>query len=154
MIRGRLKKQATPQRPPWALAEAAFAAACEACGRCIENCPEGIVTAGKDGYPEIDFTRGGCSFCAACVEACPGTALAKNGNAAWSIVAHFAPSCLSLQGIVCRLCEEACEAQAIRFTPLIGGLAMPRVEGEACSGCGTCVSACPARAIEMTGRRS
>jgi ferredoxin-type protein NapF len=149
--RGRLKDRAPPLRPPWALAEAAFTAACERCDKCIEACPEKILTAGASGYPEMDFARGGCSFCAACVEACPGTALTKNGHGPWSIVARFAPSCLSLQGIICRLCEESCETRAIRFTPLYGGLAMPQVEAAECSGCGACVSACPAQAIEMIG---
>ena len=150
--RGRLKDPAPALRPPWALGEAAFTAACERCDKCIEACPENILTTGASGYPEMDF--GGCSCCVARVEACPGAALTKNDHAPWSIVARFEPSCLSLQGIICRLCREAWEERAIRFTPLYGGLAMPQVEAEQCSGCGVCVSACPARAIEMTWRRS
>ena len=152
--RGRLTDPASALRPPWALGEAQFTAACERCDKCIEACPENILTTGPSGYPEMDFARGGCSFCAACVEACPGAALTKNGHAPWSIVARFEPCCLSLQGIICRLCREACEERAIRFTPLYGGLAMPQVEAEQCSGCGVCVSACPAGAIEMAWRRS
>jgi ferredoxin-type protein NapF len=147
--RGRLKDRAPPLRPPWALGEAAFTAACECCGNCVEACPEKVLTVGTSGYPEMDFARGGCNFCAACVEACPGTALTKNGHGPWSILAHFAPSCLSLQGIICRLCEESCEARAIRFTPLYGGLALPQIDASACSGCGACVSACPAQAIAL-----
>ena len=150
-IRGRLKDRPPPLRPPWALGEVAFTAACERCGKCVAACPEKILTTGASGYPEMDFARGGCSFCAACAEACPGAALTKNGQGPWSVVARFGPNCFSLQGMICRLCEESCERRAIRFTPLYGGLAMPQVEAAECSGCGACVSACPVRAIEMTG---
>jgi ferredoxin-type protein NapF len=85
--RGRLKDRAPPLRPPWALGEAAFTAACECCGNCVEACPEKVLTAGASGYPEMDFARGGCNFCAACVACRASSAafarsLAKRGPSA------------------------------------------------------------------------
>lgn len=136
-------------RPPWALPPEAFVELCDGCGRCAAACPERIIVMGPGGRPEIDFGRGGCSFCGDCLELCQAGALADRGGAPWTIGPRIASHCFSLQGVICRLCEDACEAPAFRFIPLIGGLAMPEVESALCSGCGACVASCPARAIEM-----
>ena len=81
----------------------------------------------------------------------PDYPLSGHRQAPWSIRARIGSACLAVQGVLCRLCEEPCEETAIRFRPALGGYALPEIDGEACSGCGACVSACPAQAIEMVG---
>ena len=141
-----------PLRPPWALAEAAFRERCTGCGECRRACPEGILVRGRGALPLVDFARGGCTFCGACVTACPSGALVSaNGEGAspWDLIAVVGADCLSLAGVTCRICEERCSARAIRFRPRLGGRAAPQVAAETCTGCGACLSACPAGAIEI-----
>ncbi|MDO8958991.1 MAG: 4Fe-4S dicluster domain-containing protein [Rhodocyclaceae bacterium] len=53
------------------------------------------------------------------------------------------------QGVFCRSCGDACAAAAIRFSPRLGGAACPIILAEQCTGCGDCVSVCPASAITL-----
>ncbi len=108
--------------------------------------------AGRDGVPEVDFRRGDCSFCRACVRACSTGVLAERGQAPWLAVAEIAYSCLSVQGVICRLCQERCEKAAIGFLPALGGYALPEVDAEACNGCGACVRICPVAAVQIAVR--
>jgi len=139
-----------PLRPPWALAEDAFAARCTRCGDCLGACPTGILAKGRGGFPHVDFTRGECTFCGKCVDACKPRALARRGAAApWTLKARIGDACLALQGVVCRSCGDRCEARAIRFRLAPGGVARPALDGAACTGCGACVAVCPAGVITM-----
>jgi len=63
-------------------------------------------------------------------------------------VAAITRSCLTLRGIACMTCRDACLTGAIRFSLVRGG-AVPRVETEACTGCADCVPVCPASAIAL-----
>lgn len=63
--------------------------------------------------------------------------------------AAISQSCLEAQGIVCQACRDACPAGAVRFFPLPGGFARPRVDADRCTACGDCVAACPASAIAV-----
>ncbi len=152
LLHGRLREAPPAIRPPWARSEAAFLASCDRCGRCARACPEDIIVLGRDGVPEVDFRRGACGFCRDCLEACSAGALADTGQAPWFTVAEFAFSCLSVQGVICRLCAERCEAAAISFRPALGGYALPEVDAEACTGCGACVQICPVAAVQIMGR--
>ncbi len=69
------------------------------------------------------------------------------------VVAVIGDRCLARHGIVCRSCGDACEARAIRFPPRLGGVAMPLLDSDACSGCGECISVCPAVAISLSEPR-
>jgi ferredoxin-type protein NapF len=149
LLRGRLRDAPPVVRPPWAGAEEVFSARCDRCCRCAEACPEGIIAAGADGLPEVDFRRGRCSFCKECIQVCSLGLLADTGQAPWSTAAGIAFSCLSVQGVLCRLCEEQCAPTAIRFRPAFGGYALPEVDAEACNGCGACVGVCPVDAVEI-----
>ena len=151
LLRGHLREP-PPIRPPWAGAEVAFLASCDRCGRCARACPEEIIVAGRDGVPEVDFRRGDCSFCRACVRACSTGALAEREQPPSFTVAEIAYSCLSVQGVICRLCQERCEAAAIGFLPALGGYALPEVDAEACTGCGACVRICPVTAVRVAAR--
>jgi len=66
-------------------------------------------------------------------------------------IAVIGVSCIAFaQNVVCRSCGDACEAAAIRFSPRLNAAACPAVLAERCTGCGDCVSACPASAITLT----
>jgi ferredoxin-type protein NapF len=152
VLRGRWRSEKLPRRPPWALGETAFVAACPpSCGRrCVEACPEAILSLAGDGRPQIHFERGECTFCAACVEACPSGALTREGDGPpWSLVARVAETCLSIAGVTCRSCGDACGEDAIRFSLGLNGTARPVIDGEACTGCGACVRPCPVEAITV-----
>ncbi len=149
LLRGRLRETPLVVRPPWACAEDDFSARCDRCCQCAEACPEGIVVAGAGGFPEVDFRRGQCTFCKACVQACSVGLLADRGQAPWFTAAKIAFSCLSVQGVICRLCEEQCEPAAIRFRPALGGYALPEIDAGSCTGCGACVGVCPIGAVEI-----
>lgn len=148
-LRGDLSGGKAPLRPPWALAEAAFLAACTRCNACVQACPQGILSLVR-GYPEIDFSRGECTFCGKCREACTPAALrAETGQPPWRLRATVAAQCLAHRDVVCRSCGDACGEAAIRFSPRLGGAALPQILEERCTGCGACVPACPAGAVTM-----
>ncbi|WP_284155361.1 4Fe-4S dicluster domain-containing protein [Sulfuricystis multivorans] len=67
-----------------------------------------------------------------------------------TMLAAIGPTCIAyLQNVVCRSCGDACDAQAIRFSPRLGGAALPLVIAERCTGCGDCLPVCPAGAITL-----
>ena len=148
-LRGGFRNEVPAIRPPWALDEPAFTALCDGCRRCSDACPEKIIVTGRGGLPEMNFAGGGCSFCGDCVGACPIGALIDRGQAPWRHKAQVGSQCLSWQGVVCRLCQDQCEAMAILFRPALGGYALPEVDAAACTGCGLCIGVCPVKAIEM-----
>lgn len=137
-------------RPPWALAESEFIERCDRCTHCIDACPERILVSGSGGYPEADYGRGGCTLCGECAAACPTAALNTEAGHAWAHRAHIKADCLSMKGIVCRACGEACDPEAIRFRLQTGGRALPLVNLNECTGCGACRYACPVNAISLT----
>lgn len=51
---------------------------CIGCLRCVNVCPIGCITAGKDGLPDFDRTR--CYGCGACERMCPGEAISISGK--------------------------------------------------------------------------
>lgn len=65
-------------------------------------------------------------------------------------VAHVSATCLSLQGVACRVCDDACEDRAITFQPQLGGRNEICIDGAACTGCGMCLTACPVGALSLT----
>lgn len=151
-LRGSFLKEIRPPRPPWAVQDDAFGSSCDRCGECLSACPEGILRRGRGGYPEVDFARGECTFCAACVEVCPTGALARDAcrdRPPWELKAHVDGACLARRGVACRVCEEHCEARAIRFRLAPRGSLDPRVDPGLCTGCGGCYRSCPAEAIGM-----
>ncbi len=148
-FRGDFSGRDMPLRPPWALLETEFVERCTRCDACSTACPTGIIVYGRGGFPEIDFARGECTFCGDCVRACEAGALRHVGEAAWSVKARIGGACIALKQVVCRTCGDACEARAIRFGLRAGGVAVPELDTEACTGCGACHGACPVGAIAM-----
>jgi ferredoxin-type protein NapF len=136
-------------RPPWAVDEASFQNTCDGCDKCVEKCPEKILKSTADGLVEVHFDDTGCTFCGECVSVCPTGALSKTIAPALLLKANVQGSCIALHGVMCRLCEEACEVVAIRFRPGLNGKSYPLIQDDACNGCGACVSRCPTNSILM-----
>ncbi len=137
-------------RPPWSVSEEIFVEACTLCGKCTEACPTQIIGRGHAGYPIVSFDRGACTFCGACAAACDAGCFDRDGRAPpWGLKAEIAASCVEIKGVACRMCEEACEASAIRFRPMRGGVCAATIDQDRCTGCGACVAPCPVNAITV-----
>lgn len=149
-MRGDFKTRKAPQRPPWALAEELFVAACSRCGDCLPVCPTQIIVMVRD-FPQVDFKLGECTFCGNCATACKDGALARAARKAtpWAIKAQIAGNCLARHGVECRVCGDPCPVAAIRFSPRLGGPPVAEVDTSLCTGCGACVAPCPVAAISL-----
>lgn len=141
-----------PRRPPWARAEELFTRLCTRCDDCIRACEIDLLHRGSGGFPEISFEESGCDFCGDCLKSCSTGALSAPFPApslAWKWRADIETSCLSLRGIVCRACGDACDTEAITFELQTGGRAEPRVDQQLCNGCGECLAVCPEDAVSL-----
>lgn len=147
LLQGKLRARA-PIRPPWALAEQAFASACTGCNACIRACVPRVLVRGAGGLPEFDARLGECSFCADCVRACGEPAFGSLDEAPWALRAQVDDACLTLRGVVCSSCRDACGESAIAF-PLTRAVPRPLIDAERCSGCGACVPACLTMAVSL-----
>lgn len=151
-LRGDIRGSRQLIRPPWSKPEASFVDLCERCDECVKACPEGILVRGSGGFPHIDFALGPCTFCRACAEICRHqvfTETTQDETAAWELDVSINDSCLSMKGIVCRSCSDACESAAIRFQLKTGGRSIPRVSESRCNGCGECFTVCPSKSITI-----
>lgn len=148
-LRARMRKEEVALRPPWAVAEDEFVQRCTRCDACVSACPTGILIRADGGFPAVDFTRGECTFCGECLSHCEPRALLRAGahSAPWAVRARIGERCLAQQGVECRVCGENCPQAAIRFRLRAGGVALPELDVDACTGCGACVAPCPTRAI-------
>ena len=146
-LRGK-KKPVDIIRPPGSPPEKQFTDQCQRCGDCISACETGVLINGDGGFPEINFKKAGCSFCQQCSEACRHKIL-SNCEDHWSHRPRINNDCLALNKVHCRTCQELCEAETIGFQLAIGGIALPNINLEQCTGCGECVSGCPVDAIKM-----
>ena len=137
-------------RPPGALAEADFQAACIRCTRCADACtanairyfgPEG---GALHGTPIIAPLDSACTMCLSCGEACPTGALEplKSKEAVQIGTAVVDERlCVSINGTgVCGACFTACPLRGKAITQ--GLRNAPEVHAEFCTGCGLCESFC------------
>ena len=137
------------QRPPGAVAEGQFLASCTRCLDCVAVCPpQAIIVAddtfgpSRSGTPYIDAAMQACVMCTdlPCIEACGPGVLHADLPIAMADVTINEGGCLSWQGERCRLCSEACPVEgAILLDP--GD--RPRIDPAICTGCGSCLQACP-----------
>jgi len=140
-----------PFRPPWSISAALSLKKRTACGDCIKACPEGVLIQGRGQYPIVDFSSGYCDFCEDCLTACKPQALIKSEpeSPPWQLKAQISNKCLSINAVMCRSCGDACDARAIKFELKTGGVALPVLDSEECTGCGGCFTVCPVNAVEI-----
>jgi MauM/NapG family ferredoxin protein len=155
-------------RPPGAVPEIVFLAACIRCGACMKACPTNTLQpigleAGLAAFfsPSAIVRRGPCEpGCNACGQVCPTSAIralseeekiwAKIGTA--QILRH---RCLAWEfDRKCLVCDEVCPYDAITLRKMEGIKAeVPFVDETRCSGCGFCEFHCPVQnqsAIEVS----
>ncbi len=159
-------------RPPGALVEDDFLAACVRCGLCVRDCPYNTLKLADLGDPVATgtpyFTARDvpCEMCEdiPCVKACPTGALdrsltditlARMGLA----VLIDQENCLNFLGLRCDVCYRVCPVidKAItletRHNPRSDrhALLLPTVHSDACTGCGKCEKSCvlPEPAIKV-----
>jgi ferredoxin-type protein NapG len=150
-------------RPPGALPEEDFLAACTRCGICVRDCPYDILKLaqiGDDvptGTPYFTARTGPCEMCEdiPCIPNCPTGALdhgltdiskSKMGLA----VVVDQETCIAFLGLRCEVCFNVCPVRGDAITldykhnERSGkhALFIPVVHSEACTGCGLCEKAC------------
>ncbi len=142
-----------PFRPPWSVPESRFVDACSRCDDCVRACPTGLLRRGDGGFPLTDFSAAACTFCGNCADSCKTGAIAPDTSGVpWQFTICIGENCLARQRVECRVCGEICEARAIRFPLVSGGVLRPEVDGAACTGCGACLAPCPVNAIGRVAR--
>ncbi|MDA9436677.1 ferredoxin-type protein NapG [Bradyrhizobium sp. CCBAU 51627] len=150
-------------RPPGALSEKDFLAACVRCGLCVRDCPYDTLKLADwadgpaVGTPFFQARNVPCEMCDTipCVKACPTGALdhaltdiakAKMGVA----VITSRETCLNLQGLRCDVCYRVCPAIDKAITLELSHNARttkhaifePVIHAEYCTGCGKCEKSC------------
>lgn len=142
-----------PFRPPWSVSEALFVDACTRCNDCVSVCPTTLLKRGDGGFPVADFAAAACTFCGECASACTTGAIARDASREpWSFTVTIDDRCIARQRVECRVCGEACDARAIHFRLVAGGVPLPDVDEAACTACGACLTPCPVGAIARVPR--
>lgn len=150
-------------RPPGAVAEKRFLAACVRCGMCAQACPyRSIKLAGGEagtgiGTPVITPRETPCYLCQdlPCVKACPSGALDKKLEDIEQVRMGTAviidrESCLSIRGLRCEVCYRQCPLIDKAITLQLRHndrtdehtIMEPVVHKEKCVGCGICENSC------------
>lgn len=139
-------------RPPGAIPEPGFLAACIRCGKCVQACPYkalGLADGGEGlslGTPYIPVPRQfPCRLCKAqhCIKACPTGALAPLGDivdARMGLAVRDKKRCLAYRGQYCIVCYGACPLT--RVAMIVDKQLRPIVVKDKCTGCGVCEYAC------------
>lgn len=131
----------------------AFVRACTRCDDCLKACPTALLQRGEAGFPVADFASASCTFCGECANACTTGAIVRDvSREPWSFTVRIDDGCLARQRVDCRVCGEACDACAIRFRLVAGGVPLPEVDEAACTACGACLKPCPVGAISRVAR--
>ena len=138
-------------RPPGALSEGAFLAACTRCGACTNACPAHAITPlGSEagfgaGTPALRVDVTACVMCVdmPCAAVCPTDALIVPPDL-WkqvklSAITIDTERCITYRDVECGVCAHACPAgeTALRMD----AYKRPQL-GPDCTGCGVCISAC------------
>lgn len=157
-------------RPPGALPEEEFAAACIRCGLCVRACPFDTLRLAPLGAPITAGTpyfvarKVPCEMCAdiPCAGACPTDALRKDLDGIRSArmgvaVATGRDTCYSTTGAAhCRACWLACPLRDEALTMELREKGRrnfyfePTVHADVCTGCGKCEHACLTETASIT----
>lgn len=170
--RGRVSR-ARLIRPPGALPEPLFLAACLRCGACVRICPKSaihpaLLDAGLEGIwtPRLIPRIGYCVYsCTLCGQVCPSQAIRaltierKKGSdrvrpvKLGTAVVDRGRCIPWSQGMTCLACEEVCPVSPKAITAdigpgtgpkaLKGSVGRPEVDSFTCVGCGRCEHICP-----------
>ncbi|MEP3045758.1 MAG: ferredoxin-type protein NapF [Roseibium sp.] len=116
---------------------------CTSCSDCVDACPETILKSDSNGKPMIVFDGKECTFCQKCAEACNSNVFDLSRSPAWSLKADIKPGCLQEHGISCQVCRDTCPTSAIKVDLEKRPFGQLRIESDACTGCGGCLSVCP-----------
>ncbi|QDF99508.1 ferredoxin-type protein NapG [Azoarcus sp. DD4] len=154
---------ATALRPPGALAEGDFLAACVRCGLCVRDCPYDTLELARlgdavaSGTPYFEARKVPCEMCEdiPCVAACPTGALDRGlteiGKARMGLAVLIDhETCLNFLGLRCDVCYRVCPVidKAITLEKMHNprsdrhAMLLPTVHSDHCTGCGKCEKAC------------
>lgn len=154
---------ATAIRPPGALPEDDFLAACVRCGLCVRDCPYDTLKLAElgdsvaTGTPYFEARKIPCEMCEdiPCVVACPTGALDRGltdiGKAKMGLAVLIdQENCLNFLGLRCDVCYRVCPVidKAITLERMHNprsdrhAMLLPTVHSEHCTGCGKCEKAC------------
>ncbi len=147
-------------RPPGALPEMGFLAACTRCGQCAPVCPPSAIKfVGPDGglaagTPYLEVEQVPCIACPdmPCATACPTDALIVpqrgwTGTRLGRITFH-PDRCITFQGQACAICVQACPIGTKALELDADGRPVLKLEG--CVACGVCVRECPTMPSSLT----
>ena len=124
---------------------------CVGFGDCVEVCPFGALSMGKDGLPHVDRSK--CVGCGKCVKQCPKhlfvlmPADTKGAFAFCSCHNENKPQIrkdCSVGCFKCGICAKKCPEQAIDITSGI-----PKIDYTKCTSCGECIKACPDKVLGL-----
>ena len=147
-------------RPPGALPELGFLAACTRCGQCAAACPPSAIKfAGPEGglaagTPYLDPEQVPCVACTdmPCAASCPTDALIvpTTGWAGLRLgrVTFHPDRCITFQGEACAICVNACPVGSSALALDSEGRPVLKLEG--CVACGVCVRECPTTPSSFT----
>ena len=154
---------ATAIRPPGALPEDDFLAACVRCGLCVRDCPYKTLKLAElgdnvaTGTPYFEARDIPCEMCEdiPCVVACPTGALDRSltdiGKAKMGLAVLIdQENCLNFLGLRCDVCYRVCPVidKAITLERMHNprsdrhAMLLPTVHSEYCTGCGKCEKSC------------
>lgn len=147
-------------RPPGALEEVGFIAACMRCEECIRVCPANAIlkvpaSGGfATGTPMIDPKTQPCTVCdeMLCADVCPTEALIRPPDiwAGYRMASlELDPErCIAFQGVECGVCARVCPVGDDAISLDEEGRPILKMEG--CVGCGVCVRACVTAPSSLT----